>query len=914
MKKAIETVKKNLISGITAAVLILFQSAGVQAAFVHPGLMHTQADLDRMAAKVAANAQPWTNGWIVLTANSHSSSTYTLQGPVSIVYRGYDGVNTENYSKLYNDIAAAYANALRWHISGNTAHAQKAVQIMNAWSSTLTAISGTSDKYLAAGIYGYEFANAAELMRSYSGWSAADFNQFKNMMLNIFYPMNHDFLVNHNGACISHYWANWDSCNIASILAIGVLCDRQDLYDEAVGYFKTGAGNGAIEHAFWVEHPGNLYQCQESGRDQGHCTLVISLLGAFCEMAWNQGDDMYGYDNGRFWKGCEYVAKYNLFYDVPYAAYNNCDNVNQTVIAESGRGAIRPTWEMIYNHYVNRMAWAAPFSQQFAGQIRPEGGGGNYGPNSGGYDQLGYGTLTCTLDTPSVGAPSNLTASPVDTQVSLSWTGSAGAISYNAKRSIISCGPYTTIATGITAASYTDTTAANGTTYYYVVSAVNAGGQSVDSAKASATPTSLIPSAPTGLTVVADVGQVNLSWNVSAGTAHYNVKRSTTSGGPYTTIASPTTASYTDTTVVSNTAYYYVISAENANGESPNSAQIYAGPVPIPWMNQDIGTVGLAGGAFYAGTAFTVKGAGSNIHGPDSFHFVYKSMSGNGEIIARIPSTVIAGTDDDKIGLMMRETLTDTSRHVMVLLDTKFDNARLATKTSTSGTSTWQDGPAITLPQWFKLKRVGNTFTGYVSTDDQTWTTVASSSVTMNSNIYVGMAVCSRNTDSLNTTIFDNVTAPGWTSVTPPEFLNDPFSKPQAIEGNPYSGSLASDASDVDPGDTLSFSKVSGPGWLNVASNGSLSGTPGNSDTGENVFTIQVQDQIGLSGTATMTIEVANIFSGSRGIDDLLGLAAQWLMRDCVDNPACNGADLDGDANVNLSDLAELARNWQTGP
>jgi hypothetical protein len=60
------------------------------------------------------------------------------------------------------------------------------------------------------------------------------------------------------------------------------------------------------------------------------------------------------------------------------------------------------------------------------------------------------------------------------------------------------------------------------------------------------------------------------------------------------------------------------------------------------------------------------------------------------------------------------------------------------------------------------------------------------------------------------------------------------------------------------------------------------------------------------------TIDVANIYSGVRGIEDLAGLAAQWLMQDCVDIPACNGADLNGDTNVNLSDLAELANNWQT--
>jgi plastocyanin len=365
--------------------------------FIHSGGLLTQADFDRMITKVNANAQPWKSGWDELLANSHSSPNYVMQGPVSVVYRGTG--YSQNYSKLYNDIAAAYQNALRWKIAGDTACANKAVAICDAWSATLTSIQGTSDKYLAAGLYGYEFAIVAEIMRSYNGWGeSANFNRFKNMMTNIFYPMNHAFLVNHNGAAIDHYWCNWDVCNMASIIAIGILCDDTAKYNEAINYFKYGAGNGAIDHGVYYVHPGNLGQSQESGRDQGHATLDISLYGAFCQMAYNQGDDLFAYENNKILALCEYTAKYNLFYDVPYVPYNNSDNVNQTVISSAGRGSIRPSWELIYNHYVNLKGIPAPYTEQFAALVRPEGGGGDYGPNSGGYDQLGFGTLTFTLD------------------------------------------------------------------------------------------------------------------------------------------------------------------------------------------------------------------------------------------------------------------------------------------------------------------------------------------------------------------------------------------------------------------------------------------------------------------------------------------------------------------------------------
>ena len=376
-------------------VTMLCVQAGAQS-FVHPGLLHRQSDFDRVRAKVNAGLQPWTLGWERLTNNSHASLNYTPR-PTDSVFRG-NGPRKQNYPQLFNDVAAAYALAIRWKITGDDAYANKAIEILNAWSAVLKFIGGTSDKYLASGIYGYQMANAAEIMRTYKGWAPEDFTRFKNMMMTVFYPMNHNFLVNHNGACITHYWANWDQCNMMSVLAIGVLCDNRALYNEAIDYFKHGAGNGAIDKAVYYIHDDSLGQWQESGRDQGHSLMGIGLMGIFCEMAWNQGDDLYGYDNNRLLKGAEYVARYNLGKEVPYVLYNNCDNVNQTVVSENGRNGTRPIFELLYNHYVKRKKLNAPYITQYAQLVRPEGGGGDYGPNSGGFDQLGYGTLMHTLD------------------------------------------------------------------------------------------------------------------------------------------------------------------------------------------------------------------------------------------------------------------------------------------------------------------------------------------------------------------------------------------------------------------------------------------------------------------------------------------------------------------------------------
>ena len=177
------------------------------------------------------------------------------------------------------------------------------------------------------------------------------------------------------------------------------------------------------------------------------------------------------------------------------------------------------------------------------------------------------------------GTPTGLTASAGDSQASLSWTASSGATSYNVKRATSSGGPYTTVASGITATSYTNTGLSSGTTYYYVVSAVNANGESANSSEASATPQGTAPAPPTGLTASAGDSQASLSWTASSGAISYNVKRATISGGPYTTVASEITAtSYTNTGLSNGTTYHYVVSAVNANGESANSSEASATP------------------------------------------------------------------------------------------------------------------------------------------------------------------------------------------------------------------------------------------------------------------------------------------------------------------------------------------------
>jgi fibronectin type 3 domain-containing protein/regulation of enolase protein 1 (concanavalin A-like superfamily) len=827
--------------------------------FVHPGGLHTQADLDRMKAKVAAGEHPWIDSWNKLITDPQAQKTYT---PAARANMG------TSRQRADADAHAAYLNALRWYISGDSTYAECAVRICNAWSSAVNQVPTGTDIPGLSGIPIFDFGMAAELLRVYPGWAPADFSRFKNMMLTYFYPVSHDFLTNHNGSCISNYWSNWDICNMGAILAMGVLCDDQAKYDEAVDYFKNGPGMGSINNTIPYLHAGNLGQWQESGRDQEHAQLAVGMLASICEVAWNQGLDLYGYNNNRLLAGAEYVARTNLSLPVPYTAYNNCQNANQLWVSINGMGRLndRPVWEMIYNHYAVRKGMSTPNTKAMAQLVRPERGSADHfgygtlaftlaaatspyppspvapvpagltatasvgrvflkwtppgdattqgynilrsttsgGPytsvgswtdntypqytdgtvtngttyyyvisannqsgasanspevsaspvNSGalpdgwarqdigtvsaagsasyanvsqgafvlsgsgtgiggtsdsfgytygivtgdftmtarlsavggtlsktgimfreslapdaktvviklgdlGWRQAGVGTRAASAgsmtwvggndytwvpawfriqragntftayqssdgetwfaigtstvamastyyvglaacsgsstgalanatfdnvsltggDNTTLPAPTGLTAQPGNTQASLNWTAVNGAASYVLKRATVNGGPYTTVATGLTAVNYTDTGLSNGTTYYYVVAATNFAGQSADSPVASVTPVLALAPVPVGVTASSvSSSQINLAWTASLSAATYQVKRATVSGGPYTTIASPATTNYNDTPLTASTTYYYVISAVNAIGETANSVQVSATP------------------------------------------------------------------------------------------------------------------------------------------------------------------------------------------------------------------------------------------------------------------------------------------------------------------------------------------------
>ncbi|RYD37058.1 MAG: hypothetical protein EOP85_17880, partial [Verrucomicrobiaceae bacterium] len=364
------------------SILILVASAGLAVAtpFIHPGGLHTKEDFKRMRDKVAAKERPWIDGWEGLLKDRKAQSSYKASPHRHMASR----------QRAQDDATAAYLNALRWQISGEKENAECAARILNAWADGVKEVPRGTDQPGLSGIPIGSFALAAEVLRDYPGWSGGDQKKFKDLLLNHLYPVCHDFLVRHNGASDSNYWANWDTCNMQAIMAIGVFCDDRAKFDEAVEYFKNGRGMGAIRNAVPFLYQDGLGQWQESGRDQAHVMGGMGLLVQMCQMAWNQGVDLYGYDNNRLLAGAEYTAQFTLWKGVPYTYYTNSSRANQHWVSENYHGRLAVShYELVYNHYVVRKGLRAPHVKLMAELKRPE---------PGEIDVFGHGTLTFTLD------------------------------------------------------------------------------------------------------------------------------------------------------------------------------------------------------------------------------------------------------------------------------------------------------------------------------------------------------------------------------------------------------------------------------------------------------------------------------------------------------------------------------------
>jgi hypothetical protein len=353
-------------------------SAQQDGPFIHPGILHSRAELEFIKQSIASGDEAPTAAWEKLKSSESSrshrrrkrrrssnrkpvSSLEYQPAPLAEVIRGASNNPNIGSSDFSNDSIAAYSHALQWWMTDEAAHAEKAIEILNAWSETLESIGG-HDARLLIGMGGIGFCNAAELIRhSDADWSDVDQMSFEKMLRGVFYPVIKDFYPSANG--------NWDASMIQTMLAMGIFLDDRAMFDRAVDYYLQGEGNGAIENYF-----NDFGECQESGRDQAHTQMGIGFLGCACEIAWKQGVDLYAAADNRLALGFEYTAKYNLGYDVKYEPYKSFEGrYFYPRLSSEARGRFAPIYNRALHHYHERIGLDMPYCREVAQGRGPDG-------------------------------------------------------------------------------------------------------------------------------------------------------------------------------------------------------------------------------------------------------------------------------------------------------------------------------------------------------------------------------------------------------------------------------------------------------------------------------------------------------------------------------------------------------------
>jgi hypothetical protein len=183
------------------------------------------------------------------------------------------------------------------------------------------------------------------------------------------------------------------------------------------------------------------------------------------------------------------------------------------------------------------------------------------------------------------------------------------------------------------------------------------------------------------------------------------------------------------------------------------------GTLPTGWSSQNIGSVGQAGSSSYTtnGYKYTISGGGSDIYGTsDSFRYSYTTLSGDGSIVAKIDS-MSSGDPWAKAGVMIRNGTAANAAEVGMLLNVNH-TAQFSRRTSTGGSVSDTNVQTNGAPEWVKLVRSGNTFFGYVSSDGSNWKLVEQATVSMGSDIEIGLAVTAHNNSTVENAVFSNVT------------------------------------------------------------------------------------------------------------------------------------------------------------
>ena len=279
-----------------------------------------------------------------------AQKNYKMAGPYEVVARDGQYAYTKGGSErdMWTAFECAKATESTEKTEYTEACAAKALEIINAYASTLQRFDG-HDAPLCT-IQAYWLLRGMILMKAYqtSEWSA--------MIRRAILPTIENFEADSPYAN-----GNWGAIVNRCRMSCAIFLEDSVLYQTSIDYFLHANDNGALPR--YVSETG---QCQETGRDQAHAQLGLGALCETCEMAWVQGDDLWGALDNRMMLGIEYSARYNLGYDVPFETWTDCTGLynDWTEPGSMGRGRIRCIYDLSYNHFVKRKGLKMPYTKK----------------------------------------------------------------------------------------------------------------------------------------------------------------------------------------------------------------------------------------------------------------------------------------------------------------------------------------------------------------------------------------------------------------------------------------------------------------------------------------------------------------------------------------------------------------------
>lgn len=344
------------------------------ATFTHPGVGVSRAQLDFIRGRVRAGAQPWATANSRMMSSAYASLSRTPRPRAVVECGSYSNPNL-GCTDERQDAIAAYTLALAWYITRDARYANKAIQIMDAWSAVIRDHTN-SNAPLQTGWAGSSWPKAAEIIRyTYTGWSPTRVNRFATMLRTVYLPE----IING-----SHSNGNWELTMMEAAVGIAVFLEDRTAYDRAVtkfrgrvpayiyltsdgAYPRAAPGSGLDTRAKIVRYWQNQNTfvnglSQETCRDFTHTGYGLESIANVAETSRIQGQDLYPEVQERLRHALGFHARYQLGETPP-----------SWLCGGTLHRGLGPVFEVGFNALNTRLGISMTNTQRFVEQGRPAG-------------------------------------------------------------------------------------------------------------------------------------------------------------------------------------------------------------------------------------------------------------------------------------------------------------------------------------------------------------------------------------------------------------------------------------------------------------------------------------------------------------------------------------------------------------